>query len=180
MKNFLITVTFAIASLLSWQAQAELKVGDTAPEFSLTDQNNQKVSLSGLKGKWVVLYFYPKNDTPGCTTEACSFRDNINQLIKQQATILGVSTDTIESHQAFAQKYKLPFQLLADPNGDVADRYNAILNLGIVKFAKRHSFIINPEGIITYIYRNVDPDTHVLEVLEDLKKAQANWKPANS
>ena len=180
MKNFLITLTFAISSLLSWQAHAELKVGDTAPEFSLTDQNNQQVSLSGLQGTWVVLYFYPKNDTPGCTTEACSFRDNINKLIEQQATILGVSTDSIESHQAFTKKYKLPFQLLADPSGEVAGLYNAILNLGIVKFAKRHSFIINPEGVITHVYRSVDPDTHVLEVLDDLKKAQANWKPARS
>jgi len=180
MKKLFTILVFTIASLLSWQAHAELKAGDAAPDFTLTDQNNQAVTLSELKGKWIVLYFYPKNNTPGCTTEACSFRDNINKLIEQQATILGISIDTVESHQEFAKKHRLPFQLLADPGAIAAARYDAMLNLGIVRLAKRHSFIINPKGIITHTYRNVDPDTHVLDVLNDLKKAQSNWKSDHS
>lgn len=176
MKKALMHWLLMIGILSSTTALAELQNGDLAPNFTLTDQHNQQVSLSDFKGKWVVLYFYPKNDTPGCTTEACSFRDNINRLIDQQATILGVSVDSIESHQTFSQKYKLPFQLLADTEGQVAEQYDALLNLGIVKFAKRHSFIIDPQGRINRIYRSVDPDKHVLEVLEDLKNSQASWQ----
>lgn len=176
MKNWIITSLFSLAMLITSNAQAQLEVGNKAPDFTLKDQKNQSVQLSKLQGQWIVLYFYPKNDTPGCTTEACSFRDNINKLIDQQATILGVSVDSIESHQAFTQKYQLPFQLLADTEGEIADKYDALLNLGIMKFAKRHSFIIDPQGRINKIYRSVDPDKHVLEVLDDLKNAQANWK----
>lgn len=120
--------------------------------------------------------FLPKNDTPGCTTEACSFRDNINQLIAQKAIILGVSIDTVKSHQDFSKKYTLPFQLLADPRAIIASRYDAMLNLGIVRIAKRHSFIINPNGKIAKIYRDVDPQAHVADILSDLKALQSNWQ----
>lgn len=153
-------------------ACAELKTGNIAPDFTLPDQTGQATTLSAYRGNWVVLYFYPKNDTPGCTAEACSFRDNINRLIQQNATILGVSIDNVASHEAFTQKYKLPFKLLADPEGSVAAKYDSVLNLGIVRFAKRHSFIIDPQGRLAKIYRNVDPDKHVAEVLQDLKTLQ--------
>lgn len=167
------TFTLFISVSLSPQLFAEgLKIGHLAPDFTLTDQHSDIISLSQYKGQWVVLYFYPKNDTPGCTKEACSFRDNINHLIKQQAVILGVSIDSIESHQAFATKFKLPFSLLADEKATVSKSYGALLNLGFMKFAKRHSFIIDPSGKIAKIYRDVDPDKHVQQVLEDLKSLQ--------
>ncbi|MBO1923922.1 peroxiredoxin [Thiomicrorhabdus sp. 6S3-12] len=158
--------------LFSPPAAAELKTGDMAPKFALFDQHQQSVSLQQQSGNWVVLYFYPKNDTPGCTTEACSFRDNINRLIAQQAVILGVSVDSVSSHRKFAEKYNLPFSLLADKDAVVAEKYDAVLNLGIVKFAKRHSFIIDPQGRIARIYRNVDPQKHVAQILKDLQQLQ--------
>ncbi|HEY9018123.1 peroxiredoxin [Thiomicrospira sp.] len=162
-------------SLLPFLAQANnLSLGDTAPDFTLNNQHQETLSLSDYRDHWVVLYFYPKNDTPGCTTEACSFRDNINALLAQQAVVLGVSVDNAESHKSFAEKYNLPFSLLSDPNGEVAADYGALLNLGLVKFAKRHSFIINPDGRIAKIYRDVDPDSHVKNVMADLKRLQAN------
>jgi len=152
----------------------ELKVGDPAPSFKLVNQLGNTVSLVDQKGKWVVLYFYPKNDTPGCTTEACSFRDNINRLIAQQAVVLGVSLDDEKSHAQFAKKYELPFDLLADKGGDVTKRYGALMDLKLFKFAKRHSFIINPQGKIAQIYRSVDPDKHVKQVMDDLAMLQNN------
>lgn len=175
MKKLLVTFLSSFVLLFSAQSHAELREGDMAPDFTLKDQTNQDVTLSDLKGKWVVLYFYPKNDTPGCTTEACSFRDNINRLIEKQATILGVSIDTVASHQEFIKKYQLPFQLLADPRAIVAARYNAMLNLGIVRLAKRHSFIISPDGKLAKVYRDVNPDEHVSIVLADLTQLQKNW-----
>lgn len=150
----------------------DLKVGDPAPNFELMDQFDQIISLNSEKGKWVVLYFYPKNDTPGCTTEACSFRDNINKLIAQKAVILGVSLDDRASHSEFAKKYNLPFSLLADTDGQVAAQYGSLLDFKLFKMAKRHSFIIDPNGNIAKIYRTVDPDKHVREVMADLKTLQ--------
>lgn len=162
-------------SFLPFLAQANnLTLGDTAPDFKLTNQHQETISLSDYRGQWVVLYFYPKNDTPGCTTEACSFRDNINALIAQQAVVLGVSVDNAESHKAFTEKYNLPFSLLSDPKAEVAANYGALLNLGLIKFAKRHSFIIAPDGRIAKIYRDVNPDNHVRDVMADLKLLQAN------
>ncbi|WP_373017467.1 peroxiredoxin [Thiomicrorhabdus sp.] len=150
----------------------DLHVGQMAPEFSLTDQHHKTHQLKDYRGKWVVLYFYPKDDTPGCTTEACSFRDNINALIAKQAVILGVSVDGIEQHQDFSNKFQLPFSLLSDPEGQVARQYNALLDLKIIRFAKRHSFIIDPQGRIAKIYLDVDPQRHVADVLEDLTELQ--------
>ncbi|BBP46796.1 peroxiredoxin [Thiosulfatimonas sediminis] len=173
LKNLFLSACYLIGLLLTPHANAALQIGDTAPSFSLQDQHQKMVSLEDQLGKWVVLYFYPKNDTPGCTTEACSFRDNINHLIAQQAVILGVSVDSVASHKDFSEKFKLPFSLLADENGKVAAQYDAILNLGVVKFARRHSFIIDPTGKIARIYRNVDPQKHVADILKDLKQLQA-------
>ena len=169
-----IFIWFLTLGLAPWTASAEnLQVGQTAPDFTLEDQHRQTHSLSDYRGQWVVLYFYPKNDTPGCTTEACSFRDNINVLIAQQAVVLGVSVDNAESHKAFAEKYKLPFSLLSDSKAEVATQYQAVLNLGLIKFAKRHSFIISPQGKIAKIYRDVDPDRHVKDIMQDLKQLQS-------
>jgi len=173
-SNFIakIFVLSFLTALFSFSHADGLKVGDLAPEFTLMNQNGQALRLNDYRGKWVVLYFYPKNDTPGCTTEACSFRDNINRLISQQAIVLGVSVDSQQSHAEFAKKYKLPFDLLADVQGIVTKSYGALLDLKVVKFAKRHSFIINPEGRIAKIYRQVSPKQHVREVMADLNALQ--------
>lgn len=168
LNTWMCTMLYVVGIFFSSQAYADLQAGDKAPEFTLINQHGDSISLSDYRDQWIVLYFYPKNDTPGCTTEACSFRDNINTLIKQKAVILGISIDSMESHKKFSEKYKLPFSLLADPKAMIADRYNAMLNLGLFKLAKRHSFIINPQGMIAKAYRDVDPDTHVQEVLKDL------------
>lgn len=149
-----------------------LNAGDPAPDFSLMDQHQVTQTLSDYRGQWVVVYFYPKNDTPGCTTEACSFRDNINGIIAKQATVFGVSVDSVESHKNFSQTHRLPFSLLSDSDGKVAASYNSLLNLGIMKFARRNSFIVDPNGQIAKAYKGVDPQTHVAEVLRDLQVLQ--------
>jgi len=153
-------------------ADAPIDVGDPAPAFALPDQDGETRSLSDYRGQWLVLYFYPKDDTPGCTTEACSFRDNINRLIAQDAAVLGVSMDSVESHAAFAAEHELPFPLLADPEGEAVRAYGALSDFMVIKFAKRQTFIIDPDGRIARVYRKVDPDEHVQDVLDDLKALQ--------
>ncbi|RRQ19890.1 peroxiredoxin [Guyparkeria sp. SCN-R1] len=162
-----------LAAPFGLAAETPLTVGEPAPAFTLPDQEGAPRSLADYRGDWVVLYFYPKDDTPGCTTEACSFRDNINRLIAQDAAVLGVSMDDVASHAAFAAKYELPFPLLADPDGEVVERYGALSDFLVVKFAKRQTFIIDPDGKIVKIYRKVDPDEHVRDVLADLKALQS-------
>ena len=150
----------------------ELKVGSPAPEFSAPDQSGTAVRLSDFKGKWVVLYFYPKDDTPGCTTEACHFRDDIIKIRKLNAEVLGISVDNTESHTKFAEKYGLPFPLLSDGDAQVAKSYDALFSLGPIKVAKRHSFIINTEGKIAKVYRDVSPGNHSDEIIRDLEALQ--------
>lgn len=145
-----------------------------APLFILYDQHNKQHSLSDYLGKWILLYFYPKDDTPGCTIEACSFRDNYLQLKKINVIILGISADFSSSHKKFAEKYKLPFPLLADIERKVIQSYGVggIKNIfgNKVKFIKRESFLIDPLGDIAKHYKKVDPKTHVSEVIDDLKQ----------
>ncbi len=163
-----------MSTLLSWipSAQAAIELGQQAPNFALIDQHNAVHTLSDYQGQWVVLYFYPKDDTPGCTTEACSFRDAINHIIAKRAIVFGISLDDIESHQQFSKKNKLPFSILSDPNGKVAKQYDSLSDFWLIKFAKRNSFIINPTGDIVKIYKGVDPQTHIKEVLRDLSILQ--------
>jgi peroxiredoxin Q/BCP len=150
-------------------AQTAVAVGDAAPDFRLQDQNGQWHTLEQYRGTWVALYFYPKDDTPGCTTEACAFRDNIFAFEEIGATIVGVSLDTVASHEAFAEKYSLPFSLLADADGNTAKAYGVLKSLGTFRFAKRQSFLISPDGNIARRYEKVNPDVHSEEVLADLK-----------
>jgi len=150
-------------------AQAQPAVGDAAPAFRLQDQNGDWQSLADRQGQWVVLYFYPKDQTPGCTTEACSFRDNIFAFEALGAAVLGVSLDDIASHDEFAKKYSLPFPLLADTDGKVTKRYGVMGGFGPVKLAKRQTFLIAPDGRIARHYEKVDPERHSAEVLADLK-----------
>jgi peroxiredoxin Q/BCP len=131
--------------------------------------------LSDYLGRWVVLYFYPKDDTPGCTEEACRFRDDIVQLNEMGAQVLGASLDSQKKHAEFAQKYSLQFPLLADVDGGVAASYGSLRNLAIMKLAHRHTFIIDPAGRIAKIYRKVSPKTHSAQVIADLKELQRGY-----
>lgn len=135
-----------------------------APDFALPDQNGTMHSLQDYKGKWVLVYFYPKDDTPGCTKEACSMRDHYAELQKV-VTVLGISSDSVESHKQFIEKYQLPFTLLADQEKKVIKEYGA----EGTPFTKRISYLINPVGIITKTYPNVQPDQHAEEILRDMK-----------
>jgi thioredoxin-dependent peroxiredoxin len=148
-------------------------VGQPAPEFELPDQNGQLHSLEDYRDQWVVLYFYPKDDTPGCTTEACEFRDNVFAFRELNAQILGVSLDDSKSHKAFAEEYALPFPLLADTEGTTATAYGVKTRMFGMTVAKRQTFIIAPDGTIAKHYANVDPETHPIQVLGDLELLSA-------
>jgi peroxiredoxin Q/BCP len=144
--------------------------GEPAPEFALTDQAGETVRLASFKGSWVVLYFYPKDDTPGCTKEACSFRDNHAALTALGATVLGVSGDTRASHLKFAGKYSLPFALLVDgPDHQVARAYGAWGKKSMYgrtyEGVIRSTFIIDPDGRVATVWTKVKPDTHGSDVL---------------
>ncbi|MFA7387320.1 MAG: peroxiredoxin [Thiohalobacteraceae bacterium] len=150
-------------------ARAErLVVGMDAPDFALPDAQGTQRRLADFRGAWLLLYFYPKDDTPGCTKEACAFRDGYQALRARSVRVVGISLDDAASHRAFAKKYGLPFPLLSDRGGDVAASYGALRAWGPVRFAKRHSFLIDPAGRIRKIYRSVDAGAHYDEVLGDL------------
>lgn len=167
-------ILFVGLALFASQTRAEnLRIGEPAPDFSLPDAFGETHSLADYQGQWLLLYFYPKNDTPGCTTEACNFRDGYLALRQLGAQVVGVSLDDGDSHRDFAKKYELPFPLLSDLDGSTAQRYDALTNLGVVKFAKRHSFLIDPQGRLARIYRKVNPDTHNQEVLADIQTIQS-------
>jgi thioredoxin-dependent peroxiredoxin len=160
-----------VLSVFSFAAAAQVPVvGTLAPEFSLPDQQGKLRSLSEWRGKWVVLYFYPKDDTPGCTTEACNFRDDWEQLSALDAQVVGISVDTSDSHKAFAEKYHLPFPLLADAKAEVATNYGSMSDWFVIKLAKRYTFLINPQGKIAKAYLSVDTSRHSAEILNDLKQ----------
>lgn len=141
----------------------KLQVNDPAPNFSAIDQNNQSHKLTDYQGKWLLLYFYPKDNTPGCVKEACNFRDNFAELNKY-LTILGVSGDSVKNHQSMQQKYHLNFPLLADPEKIIIRAYGTD---GLI-FTKRTSFLINPNGIIEKIYERVNPEVHAKQIIQDI------------
>ena len=144
-------------------------VGEPAPGFRLQDQNGEWHDLQDFRESWLAVYFYPKDQTPGCTTEACNFRDNIFAFKAIGAAVVGISLDDVESHKEFSDKYKLPFAILADEGGAVADAYGVLRDYKLIKIASRQSFLVNPEGVIVKHYEDVDPDTHTQEVLSDLE-----------
>ena len=151
---------------------ANLEVGDKAPNFILNDQNNESHQLSDYEGRWVILYFYPKDDTPGCTTQACDFRDAVKRIIASRSVVFGLSLDSVESHKRFSDKNNLPFSLLSDEEGVAAKSYDSLNNFMGYKSAKRNTFIIDPEGFLSKIYLSVDPKTHSQMVLNDLSLLQ--------
>jgi peroxiredoxin Q/BCP len=153
----------------------ELKVGDPAPRFKLPATPKGELSLESRRGHWTVLYFYPKDDTPGCTTQACAFRDAIAPLRKQDCEVYGISTDSLDSHRAFAAKHSLPFALLADTESVVAKLYGAA---GFGGLDKRWTFLIDPALKIRWIERDVDPAVNAEQVLEQLVKWSKAPAPA--
>ena len=152
------------------------EVGKPAPDFNLLDQNGKQHALKDYRGKWLVLYFYPKNDTPGCTQQACAFRDDLNQISELGAQVVGVSVDDSDSHAAFAKKYHLPFPLLADSKGAVAASYGTLMNLGFMKVARRYTFLIDPQGNVGKVYLSVETSRHSKEIIEDLQKLTSRSK----
>jgi peroxiredoxin Q/BCP len=146
--------------------------GTVAPDFTLNSQDNKSVSLRELRGKWVVLYFYPKDFTSGCTIEARNFQRDTGEYEKRNAAILGVSTQDEKTHTAFCAKEALNFRLLADTEGEVSRKYGSILNLGVTKLSSRHTFLIDPQGVIRERWMSVNFTVHSREVLSALDKLQ--------
>lgn len=147
----------------------------TAPSFELPDQDGQMHALEDYRGRWLVLYFYPKDDTPGCTTEACQFRD-MKTEIEKVASLVGISTDSVQSHKEFSTKYHLNFPILSDPSHEVLEQYHS---WGLKKYkdkeyvgTSRNTFLISPTGEIIKEYLGVDPQTHAEEILKDLQSLQ--------
>ncbi|MBE9033040.1 thioredoxin-dependent thiol peroxidase [filamentous cyanobacterium LEGE 11480] len=149
-----------------------LQIGDQAPDFSVLNEKGETVSLESLQGKWVVLYFYPKDNTPGCNKEACAFRDNFEAFTEKNAVVLGVSLNDAKSHNKFIDKFNLPFSLLIDEDTQLSTAYESY---GLKKFMgkeymgiTRNTFLIDPEGKIAKIYKKVKPEPHPIDVLSDL------------
>jgi len=174
MRKYAFVFVFAIVAVLACNRASAVNempaVGAAAPSFNLTSNEGKPVSLNDFKGKWVVLYFYPKDDTPGCTKEACSFRDSFSKFKKQGIVVLGVSPDSEASHKKFAAKYKLPFTLLADKDRSISETYGVY---GEKKFmgrtymgVHRTTFLIDEKGKIKKVFEKVKPDEHASEVLE--------------
>ena len=168
-KQFIFVALLLPISLASI---AQIKVGSKAPNFTLSDQNSIQHQLSDYEGSWVILYFYPKDDTPGCTTQACDFRDAVKRIIASKSNVFGVSLDSVESHKRFADKNNLPFSLLSDESGEVSEAYDSLNNFMSFKSAKRNTFIIDPDGKVAKIYLSVKPSTHSQMVLNDLNQLQ--------
>lgn len=156
------------------QAADSPTLGSMAPQFKLQDQNGQWHTLDQYRGKWLALYFYPKDNTPGCTTQACEFRDNIFAFREAGAVIVGISVDDVASHKKFQEEHGLPFTLLADPTKEAAKAYGVLKKfMGVMEAAQRDTFLIDPSGKIAKHYVNVDPKGHSQIVLKDIKALQA-------
>ncbi|HET6370925.1 MAG TPA: peroxiredoxin [Nitrospiria bacterium] len=147
-----------------------VKEGMPAPAFGLQDQSARLVRLSDFKDRWVLLYFYPKDDTPGCTREACGLRDHHGALVALGLQVLGVSLDSVDSHRRFAEKFRLPYPLLADADHAVCRAYGTLVNLFGFKVARRSSFLIGPDGIVRKVFPKVNPARHSEEVAKILKR----------
>ena len=147
-------------------------LGTPAPDFTLNSQDGKSLSLHDLRGKWVVLYFYPKDFTSGCTKEAHNFQRDLRQYEQKNALILGVSVQDEVTHQKFCAKEGLSFKLLADTKYEVSSSYDSLVNLGVAKLSARHTFLIDPDGVVRKVYLNVNAEKHSAEVLADLSQLQ--------
>lgn len=169
----LLLVLFVAATGTQLMAGDTPAVGSAAPGFKLQDQNGDWHDLQDYSGRWLAIYFYPKDDTPGCTKEACNFRDNIYAFKAIGAEVVGMSVDDVDSHKDFADKYKLPFTLLADESGETAAAYGVLRDWKLLQIASRQSFLVDPSGVVAKHYEEVDPDTHTQQVLTDLESLMA-------
>jgi len=170
------TATAALRYNHGRKKEDSMEINDKAPDFSSVDQDGKKLALKDYKGKWVVLYFYPRADTPGCTIEACSFRDSFKRVENIGAVVLGVSPDTAQAQKKFVDKYDLPFTLVADADKKICNAYGVIQVKNMygkkVMGVARTTFIIGPDGKIKHIFQKVKPEGHAEEVLEWLKEGQ--------
>lgn len=158
---FVFTLSVSAAALAEW-------VGAKAPAFALPDQTGKVRTLDEFRGRWLVLYFYPRDATPGCTQEAQQFRDRYAEFRRQGITVLGVSLDSVESHKRFAEAQKLPFSLLSDSGRDLSTRLDVLAGFGLANFTRRETFLIDPDGVIVTRYREVDTLRHAEQVLADV------------
>ena len=165
-------ILFLVPRLFSGASGTAPGVGSVAPEFTLASQESSSVSLKDYRGSWVVLYFYPKDQTPGCTREAHNFQADQAKYAAHRAVVLGVSVDSVDSHKKFCAKEGLNFKLLADGDGKVSQSYGSLTNLWVAKFAARHTFLIDPSGKVAKAYTSVDPARHSEEVLAALDQLQ--------
>jgi peroxiredoxin Q/BCP len=166
-----VAAIFLLPRLLS-SSRATPAPGSMAPDFTLLSQEGKSVSLKEFSGKWVVLYFYPKDQTPGCTREAHNFQLDQSKYDQRNAVVLGVSLDSVDSHKKFCTKEGLNFKLLADRDGKVSEEYGSLTNLGVAKFAARNTFLIDPSGKVRKAYTRVDPSRHSEDVLAALDRLQ--------
>ena len=174
MKNIILSafVGLGTLTLMAAESQQQPEVGKAAPDFSLTTGDGSQVGLKDFKGKWVVLYFYPKDFTSGCTMEARNFQRDLSKYQDAGAVILGVSVDTAQSHKDFCAKEGLNFKLLADPDGKISTEYGSVMDYKGQKLAARNTFLINPKGEIAKVYTGVKPADHSEQVLKDLAELQ--------
>ncbi len=166
---------FGFGSLASWaeDAASSPAVGAPAPAFKLQDQSGSWHALGDYAGKWLVVYFYPKDGTPGCTKEVCAFRDEISAVRRAGAEVVGVSVDDVSSHKGFADEHKVPFALLADVEKSTARAYGVLTSRGGYEYARRDTFVIDPKGHVAKHYVEVDPEQNVKQVLQDLAQLKA-------
>jgi len=165
----LLAITALLTATPSWSAD----VGQPAPSFTLSDQYGEVHALEDFAGKWLVVFFYPKADTPGCTTEACNFRDNIYAVRGAGAEVVGISVDSVADQRKFSDKYRLPFTILSDSEGSTCEDYGVLRSFGETGIANRESFLIDPNGVVVKHYQRVNPETHTQEVIADLERFQA-------
>jgi peroxiredoxin Q/BCP len=173
--KWLLFAVLAAVLLLLWRISAFAnrnlpRVNSRAPDFALPDQNNVLRASTDFRDNWLVMYFYPRDDTPLCTEQAESFRDAMSEFKALGANVCGVSIDDSESHAEFARSYNLPFCLLADKGGAVAARYGSLRSFGFMKFAKRNTFLIDPQGRVARVYIGADPAHNARTVADDLKR----------
>jgi len=174
-----VTIVVVVVALVAVALRAGEKgpaVGSAAPDFTLNSQEGKAISLHDFKGKWVVLYFYPKDMTSGCTIEAHNFQRDLAKYDAKNAVILGVSVQDEKSHQEFCAKESLTFKLLADRNKEISRQYGSIMNLGVMKLSARHTFLIDPQGVVRKVWTNVDVNKHtdeVLAALDELSKTNS-------
>jgi thioredoxin-dependent peroxiredoxin len=175
MRLWMAAIVLVVMTGVAWhiaKAGPAPEVGAMAPDFALPSQDSPSVNLKDFRGKWVVLYFYPKDMTTGCTIEAHNFQRDQDQYAKRNSVVLGVSVDSVDSHKQFCAKEGLNFKLLSDTDHKVADMYGSIMNFGVTQVAARHTFIIDPQGKIERSYMTVDPNKHSAEVLAELDELQ--------